>query len=634
MRKQILLFTLVGIFCAGLSTSLALRNKSTTVYADSNPDFVIAGNFDASSRGEWTNTPTAANRRFTKCGDNDYQLNNVHMKTYTYGDFRVLPYGSWSQDYGYNQIYVNEPGFTASGTDNNIHIAVTGYYDLRLYNGKIYITKHDSESRSTLEIQIWKDNVKTIESSFDCTFTYNDDQTKSFSSLDSTKRLSVKSNSKFYINSYTMPDGYYLSDYRLGYTDNTTQYYRPDPSFHSHAIPHYRSGDNYTSCINYIILYFWTSTESARKDTPFIVAANNEVNTFFNDCDVGIFCYGGGITTPVTIKVDRLNTCLLGTTIVPKGTLYMEVIRTNSGSLPCTGLPSTIHNRWSRTEYNSTKNVIKITSWDGGQDYSDNKVVLLKDRPAFFDTQDSAFWFADNAVAYAVTGALSNWYGYTASTGWNVLTRINTSGYIYFVPSATIIAPHVIITRNDPSGSGWDKKWNQTTDITVNYGYNPLYTTMVETGMTEGKYNWGNKSAVETASEYGYYFMDKITCSGGGSITSPSSNWEVVSNMYSKLTADVQNEIFKASADEHGEKNIEKAMARYDYIVFFKAYSGYSDFIHRGQDGSGRSLSRNINFFEMYSISMDYITLVSVIFSASLVMLLTVLVIKKRSRHY
>ena len=127
--------------------------------------------------------------------------------------------------------------------------------------------------------------------------------------------------------------------------------------------------------------------------------------------------------------------------------------------------------------------------------------------------------------------------------------------------------------------------------------------------------------------------MDKITCSGGGSITSPSSNWTVVSNMYSKLTADVQNEVFKASANEQGN-NIEQAMARYDYIVFFKAYTGYTDFIHRGQAGSGRSVLRNMNFFEMYSISMDYITLISVIFSASLVMLLTVLVIKKRSRHY
>ena len=103
--------------------------------------------------------------------------------------------------------------------------------------------------------------------------------------------------------------------------------------------------------------------------------------------------------------------------------------------------------------------------------------------------------------------------------------------------------------------------------------------------------------------------------------------------MYSQLTADAQNEVFKASADEQGN-NIEKAMARYDYIVFFKNYSGYTDFINRRLAGSGRSLLRNMNFFEMYSISMDYITLVSVIFSASLVMLLTVLVIKKRSRHY
>ena len=318
----------------------------------------------------------------------------------------------------------------------------------------------------------------------------------------------------------------------------------------------------------------------ATKDYPMIVNCWSDVGTgFFNNCDVGIHCWGGDLTNAVTIKVDKMTTHM-GTGIIPKGTQYMKVVRAGSGLLPCDGWPSTVHNEYGQWSFDSAKNVITIKSSGGDQEYNDNKCILIKDRPVFFDTQDSGFWFGDNATAYAVTGSMSGWYDYTVSEGWNKLTRIGTSGYMYFTPSSTIIAPQVIVTRNKTNTSGWGNKWNQTTDMTANYGFNPLYTTMVETGKTGDNYNWGNKSATETASEYGFYFMDKITCSGNGSITSPSSNWTTVKNFYNNLTKNVQGEAWDAVASKTGN-NIQQAMYRYDYIVFYKQYSGYDDFINR-----------------------------------------------------
>ena len=327
----------------------------------------------------------------------------------------------------------------------------------------------------------------------------------------------------------------------------------------------------------------------ATKDYPMIVNCWGDLGTgFFDGCDVGLYCWGGDLTTAKTVKIDKF-TNHMGVGIFPKGAQYMKVVRAGSGLLPCDGWPSTVHNEFGEWSFDAAKNVVTIKSWGGDQEYNDNKAILLKDRPVYFDTQDSGFWFGDNATAYAVTGSLSGWYDYTVAEGWNKLTRIGTSGYIYFVPSTTIIAPQVIVTRNKTNSSGWSNRWNQTTNMTANYGFNPLYTTMVETSKSGDNYNWGNKSATETASEYGFYFMDKITCDGNGHITSASSNWTTVKTTYNNLTKDVQGECWKATGSPTGN-NIEQGMYRYDYIVFYKQYSGYDDFINRSSS-TGKSFS-------------------------------------------
>ena len=336
----------------------------------------------------------------------------------------------------------------------------------------------------------------------------------------------------------------------------------------------------------------------ATKDYPMIVNWWNDVNDMYSGHKVAIHCYGGDLTTAKTIATEKV-TDHMAVGILPKGTQKFKVLKVpNNVTLPCDGWPSSVAVEWGEWPFDSEKNVVTLKYYSGDQEYNDNKAILIKDRPVMFDTSSYGDWFADNATAYAVTGAVSSYYDYTVTEGWNKLTRIGSSGYMYFTPSSTIIAPQVIVTRNKTNTTGWDDKWNQTTNMTANYGFNPLYTTMVESGKTGDNFNWGNKSAEETASEYGFYFMDKITCSGNGSITSASSNWTTVKNFYNKLTADVQGECWKASASESGN-NIQKAMFRYDYIVFYKQYSGYNDFINR-TTSSGKA-----SFSIVYPVSVE-----------------------------
>lgn len=638
MKKRFFFISAISMFLATVTCScISFSTKAVATKAADDTTYILVGNMGTGP--EWNNNPdksTYPDVFFTKYSEGDYRINNFYMKTHDWSDFRIVPINTWSQDYGYNQIKINTPVFTASAADNNIHISQNGYYDFRLYiNGdtkRIDIAFHSDNA--LIECQIWKDNVKMEGSdrTFDFEFTYNNNQVKKVSQLGGDRRLTVDKWSKFYLNSYSMPSGVYLADYRLGYTDNCPQYFRPDPSYNSPAVPGYNA-DTDSGVINYINMYFFTATECTKKDIPVIVTANNEVSDFFKDAEVGILCYGGGIQ-PYTVKVDRLGSTMIGTAVIPWGTLYMDVIRTDAGSLPCAGLPSKVHNHWDKIKINTAKNVITITGWgasDCGYNTIDStKVVLLANRPVMFDAGGNADWFNADAKSYVRLNAMSSdYYGYTSSESWHELTRINTSGYLYFVPSQTIIADMVIATRNNGQ-SGWDYVWGQTTDIVVEYGFNPLYiTNILNTQSDVGSYNWKGDGAQATASWYGYYFMDKITCSGLGDVTFSSSAWTDVTDMYSKLTSHVQDTIFTTVGDQEGT-NIEKAMARYDYIVFFKHY-GYTDFISRGNAGSGKSISGYyFNYFEAITFDFQSSIFISLVVCGAICSALVILIIKKR----
>lgn len=153
----------------------------------------------------------------------------------------------------------------------------------------------------------------------------------------------------------------------------------------------------------------------------------------------------------------------------------------------------------------------------------------------------------------------------------------------------------VIGVRFDPVAlsPGWSNVWNQTADQFYN-GDDRDCNVLSVTAMSGGGLIKTDEiiSDDTRAGYYGTYFLSQITCSGAGSITSSSSNWNNVKNEYKQhLSTAVEGKVWTSSGAATGT-DLVKAMYRYDYIVFFKQYSGYDDFINRTKS-TGKSFANN-----------------------------------------
>lgn len=145
---------------------------------------------------------------------------------------------------------------------------------------------------------------------------------------------------------------------------------------------------------------------------------------------------------------------------------------------------------------------------------------------------------------------------------------------------------------------GWSNVWNQTGDQFYNGDDRDCNMLWVNTA-TGGAWSGGGYLRTDRtisddtrAGYYGTYFLSQITCSGAGFITSSSSNWTNVKNEYKQhLSTAVEGKVWTSSGAATGT-DLVKAMYRYDYIVFFKQYSGYDDFINRATS-DGKSFAKN-----------------------------------------
>lgn len=146
------------------------------------------------------------------------------------------------------------------------------------------------------------------------------------------------------------------------------------------------------------------------------------------------------------------------------------------------------------------------------------------------------------------------------------------------------------------SSLGWSNVLNQTGDQFYNGDDKDCNMLWVNTA-TGGSWSGGGyikKDATISddtrAGYYGTYFLSQITCSGTGSITSDASNWTNVKNEYKQhLSTEVEGKVWTSSSAASGT-DLVKAMYKYDYIVFFKHYSGYDDFINRATS-TGKSFA-------------------------------------------
>lgn len=231
-------------------------------------ELTLVGNIE--NRNDWNVTPQSGKWKFQKNGSYGFKLENVYMVAHSDSNFRILPWGdtTWQTKLGWQQlnysgVSTNEPSFTSVGSDNNIHITKTGYYNIYLKYSTAkkdwYIQLYYDQGQTTeLECQVWVNNEKVISAEtqgFDFNFTYDDSITTKYSSLSAEKLISnAHQYKKFFVTGWTSSSGYYLHDYRIGYTDNTTSYTEAGSSSTRFARTHAESGTK-----NYIILYFLTA---------------------------------------------------------------------------------------------------------------------------------------------------------------------------------------------------------------------------------------------------------------------------------------------------------------------------------------------------------------------------------------
>ena len=150
--------------------------------------------------------------------------------------------------------------------------------------------------------------------------------------------------------------------------------------------------------------------------------------------------------------------------------------------------------------------------------------------------------------------------------------------------------------------------------------------------------NWGHGELTSSISSsdrvefYGRYFLDTVQCSGTGSSDSTTSEqWNALKEEYVyHLDRYYQGDVWKTVANKSGSL-IAQAMARYDYIVFYKHYD-HEDFINREDEDSGYvPISSGLAFgTESYvdaKKSSIYIVIISV---ASISVLGLVIVVKRK----
>ena len=144
-----------------------------------------------------------------------------------------------------------------------------------------------------------------------------------------------------------------------------------------------------------------------------------------------------------------------------------------------------------------------------------------------------------------------------------------------------------------------------------------------------------NISDNQRAIFWGTNFLSEITCGGetganAGTITSQASAWNNVEAQYSNASLAVQGIILTKTGALVGSDDLETAVYRYDYIVFYKkgldstTYASYTDFIGRGNSGSGKTTSFNKPIIEPIINESNFVDNTVIVIAAISIMTLAI----------
>lgn len=300
------------------------------------------------------------------------------------------------------------------------------------------------------------------------------------------------------------------------------------------------------------------------------------------------------------------------------------------------------------------QNTIEITGYgDPYLSYTRNHFTqygVRGEKHMYLDLSNFTSWEEGNAKFAIWFAASSNNSGsswgqcyaggtYYSSFCWKVEGQDNPHLYECVVPNTGTennrnIWSMVIAVRIDPIAGepNWDNKWNQTQNLTYNSSNenaNMIRITDWGTGEIDNENIISEDSRL---SFYGNYFLSTVSCSGtGNSDATTSQMWAAVETAYGHLSRILQGEVWKAVADEEGTE-IQKAMARYDYIVLYKQYQ-HNDFINRAESPN-KTAYANIGVIQQYvdSDSQMYI-IITIIAVVSALALTSLIILKKHRSH-
>ena len=254
------------------------------------------------------------------------------------------------------------------------------------------------------------------------------------------------------------------------------------------------------------------------------------------------------------------------------------------------------------------------------------------------DDAKFALYFAhpvgNNSDGWSKANNIGN--SYFSSFLWKVNGQDNDHLYEGIVPYQYDVATlwnSVKAFRYAPSASepGNGEVWNQSQELHFTSDNHNKNLIRID--------DWGHGEIYSTISKedrlefFGKYFLNLIECSGHGNIDVTSlERWDMMEYEYVyHLARDYQGDVWKSNADENGSF-IEKAMARYDYIVLYKKYD-HKDFINRAESPNKTVYANEyINGIQPLTTSKNltiYIAIISVVAVSSI----GLLVIVKRKKY-
>ncbi len=357
-------------------------------------------------------------------------------------------------------------------------------------------------------------------------------------------------------------------------------------------------------------------------------------NGHFNDADLAIYCFNSETDNAWS---DRVNYRISGDTLrvmLPyqngnsKTWSKYIVCRYDKNKNPSADGWGGVYAQSPDMQFSDMRQYGQNTITISGHDDAHNSITINEvygittyygiksEQHIYLDLTDCPGWENDGAkfALYFAAPNVNNESGwsriyedgvYRNSFLWKVEGQSNPYLYEGIVPSMytndqqSNIWNLVIAVRYSPDATapGWDNKWNQTVDLKFD-------SSNAATGNTSNIIRvtgWGSDGNPDPAQIldpqykiakdtrlgfFGTYFLNTVTCSStGASDATTAAQWASVKTAYTHLSRELQGDVWKAAANEDGTL-VEQAMARYDYIVFYKQYN-HEDFINRADPDSG-----------------------------------------------